>query len=128
MTSAQSNANWSGRLVTYMKERGLSSDDLLFSTEKCTHISRNTFRTRVWINARRAAGVEETTMHGLRHGHASWLLAGGVDIQRVKERLGHASIATTEKYLHTLDDDTDDVVDAFSAIRGRNKKPDLKVV
>ena len=42
--------------------------------------------------------------HDLRHAHASWLLAGGADLQAVKERLGHASIATTEKYLHTLPD------------------------
>ncbi|MCW2940301.1 MAG: putative Tyrosine recombinase xerD, partial [Actinomycetia bacterium] len=38
----------------------------------------------------------------MRHAHASWLLAGGADLQVVKERLGHASISTTEKYLHTL--------------------------
>ena len=34
------------------------------------------------------------TMRDLRHAHASWLLAGGADIQVVKERLGHATIAT----------------------------------
>ncbi len=41
-------------------------------------------------------------MHDLRHSHASWLLAGGADLQTVRERLGHQSITTTEKYLHTL--------------------------
>ena len=40
--------------------------------------------------------------HDLRHAHASWLLAGGADLQMVKDRLGHGSISTTEKYLHTL--------------------------
>jgi site-specific recombinase XerD len=33
--------------------------------------------------------------HDLRHSHASWLLAGGADLQVVRDRLGHASIATT---------------------------------
>ena len=42
--------------------------------------------------------------HDLRHAHASWLLAGGADLQMVKDRLGHGSISTTEKYLHTLPD------------------------
>jgi Site-specific recombinase XerD len=33
----------------------------------------------------------------MRHAHASWLLAGGAELQVVEERLGHASITTTEK-------------------------------
>jgi hypothetical protein len=37
----------------------------------------------------------------LRHAHASWLLAGGADLQVVKQRLGHGSLRTTEKYLNT---------------------------
>jgi site-specific recombinase XerD len=58
-------------------------------------------------------------MHGLRHAHASWLLAGGADLQVVKERLGHGSISTTEKYPHTLPDADDTAVNAFTRIRGR---------
>ena len=57
--------------------------------------------------------------HDLRHAHASWLLAGGADLQAVKERLGHASIATTEKYLHTLPDADDSTLDAFTKVRDR---------
>jgi site-specific recombinase XerD len=43
-------------------------------------------------------------MHDLRHAHASWLLAGGADLKGVMERMGHAQIQTTQKYLHTLPD------------------------
>jgi site-specific recombinase XerD len=39
-------------------------------------------------------------MHGLRHAHASWLLAGGADLQVVRERLWHAKISTTEGHLN----------------------------
>jgi hypothetical protein len=66
------------------------------------HLDGGTFPTRVLQPAFKSAGVEGVTMHGLRHTHASWLLAGGADLQVVKERLGHAKIATTEGYLHTL--------------------------
>ena len=56
------------------------------------HLNASTFRSRVLQPAFRAAGVEGT-IHSLRHAHASWLLAGGADLQVVKERLGHAKIS-----------------------------------
>jgi hypothetical protein len=64
------------------------------------HIPRDWLRNQVWKPALAAAGVTAVRPHDLRHAHASWLLAGGADLQAVKERLGHASMATTEKYLH----------------------------
>jgi integrase len=87
------------------------------------HIPRNWFRNNVWLPARAAAKLGEGVKpHSLRHAHASWLLAGGADIARVKERLGHASILTTQKYLHTLPDlENDAALDAFAKIRNRSK-------
>lgn len=38
--------------------------------------------------------------HALRHSHAVHLLEAGASIRYVAERLGHASIKTTEMYLH----------------------------
>ena len=37
----------------------------------------------------------------------------------VKDRLGHGSISTTEKYLHTLPEADDMALHAFSKIRNR---------
>ena len=87
------------------------------------HIPRDWFRLRVWKPALSAARIGITVrVHDLRHAHASWLLAGGVDIQRVKERLGHASIATTERYLHTLPDVDRSTMNAFANIRNRSRR------
>ena len=58
-------------------------------------------------------------VHDLRHAHASWLLAGGADLQVVKERLGHGSLRTAEKYLHTLPDADGTALEALSKMRNR---------
>jgi integrase len=93
--------------------------------DKDEHIGRNWFRRMVWRPACEAAGLTDLPrFHDLRHSHASWLLAGGADLQVVKERLGHASIMTTQRYLHTLPDADESAVEAFSRIRSRSAKAD----
>ena len=88
------------------------------------HLPRDWFTRKVWRPAVLAAGLEgPVRIHDLRHAHASWLLAGGADLQVVKERLGHASIATTERYLHTLPDADDTALDALDRVRARSRRP-----
>jgi integrase len=70
-----------------------------------TPISPNTLRTRIWLPADKASEIAfPVRVHDLRHAHASWLLAGGADLKSVMDRMGHAQIQTTQKYLHTLPD------------------------
>jgi integrase len=55
----------------------------------------------VWRPSCEAAGLPGLPrFHDLRHSHASWLLAGGADLQVVRQRLGHGSLRTTERYLN----------------------------
>ena len=77
----------------------------------------------MWQKALTAANLGfHVTPHSLRHAHASWLLAGGADLQVVKERPGHASITTTEKYLHTLPETEDAAIGAMARIRGAQRR------
>ncbi|GGT62772.1 tyrosine-type recombinase/integrase [Actinomadura citrea] len=85
------------------------------------HIPNDWFRRNIWNPAIAAAGLDfRPTMRDLRHAHASWLLNGGADLQIVKERLGHASIATTERYLHTLPDADETALEALARTRSRS--------
>jgi hypothetical protein len=86
-------------------------------------IPRSWFRFRVWAPARSAAGLDEAVrVYDLRHAHGLWLLAGGANTEAVKERLGHGSVLTTQRYLHTLPEADDAAVEAFSRVRHRNAR------
>lgn len=50
--------------------------------------------------AARAGLPAEVSAHWLRHAHASHALDRGAPIHLVQATLGHASVATTGRYLH----------------------------
>ena len=48
----------------------------------------------------RAGLGSDLSAHWLRHAHASYSLDRGAPIHLVQQTLGHASVATTGRYLH----------------------------
>jgi integrase len=75
---------------------------LIFTTSTGGPIgARNLIRE--FKKAIQAAGLPDLNLHGLRHSHASLLLATGVNPKIVQERLGHSSIALTlSTYSHVI--------------------------
>lgn len=67
-------------------------------------------RSNVWdivkAAAKRAGIQGETSPHWLRHAHASHSLDRGAPVHLVQQTLGHASVATTSKYLHARPNDS----------------------
>ena len=47
--------------------------------------------------------IKHRKFHSLRHTSATLLLYNGTDLKTVQERLGHADLTTTNKYLHLVE-------------------------
>ena len=56
---------------------------------------------RAFSGACKRAEIENLRLHDLRHCFASRLARRGVDLVIIKELMGHASIVTTQRYLHS---------------------------
>lgn len=78
---------------------GDASGSALFLGDRGRRIDPRVVRSMVHKMAAKA-GVHDIAPHGLRHSTATHLLQGGADLRAVQEMLGHASLATTQRYTH----------------------------
>ena len=101
---------------------GMGDDDWLFRATRGGNVWTNTWRTRIWNKAVKAAGMEDAgvTIHSLRHTYASFAIAQGADVKTLQMQLGHSSPSITLNTDTALGPERlDDVADAIGALRER---------
>ncbi len=101
----------SDSVMTYLKKFRLSShfsapENYVFSTRSGRPVSRDNAGRQIRKVFNRAGLYQKgrPCLHWIRHSVCSTLLAKGMDIESVREQMGHASITTTQLYAHTSEE------------------------
>src|SRR5664279_4939807 len=127
-------------VVTILRRamKGKSPDDFVFTTAARSTssaalrwtggrpIHAGDFSDQRWLPALKAAEAagfaKRFTPHDLRHTHVAWLIAAGVPLPNIQQRLGHESITTTiDTYGHLLPQGNDLIDAALDAGLGGEK-------
>lgn len=95
---------------------GISAGDRLF------RVSKGYLEKEIKRGAKMAE-IKEIRVHDLRHSHASLLIANGVDIATIANRLGHDNIKTTlNTYAHLFDKNARAVANTLDEIYLENQE------
>ena len=77
-----------------------ASSGPLFLSTRGTRLGTDALRRMLRRRLRDSAVNRQVTPHALRHSFATHLLNAGADLRAIQELLGHASLATTQRYTH----------------------------
>jgi integrase/recombinase XerD len=88
------------RLLSALRQDGGADEPIFRSRKRGGRLDQSQVHRIVKAAAARAGLSPQVSAHWLRHAHATHALDRGAPISLVRQTLGHASIATTGRYLH----------------------------
>ena len=102
-----------------LNKRRRSEEKALFINRLGTRLTTRGIQ-RIVEKRRMETGITSpVTPHAFRHSMATHLLESGADLRSIQELLGHASLATTQKYTHL---DLSRLVDVYTTAHPRARK------
>jgi integrase len=100
--------------------------DLIFANPDGIPLKPDSVSASISLLCRRLGLPKGASLHTLRHTHGSFLLADGVDLTTVSERLGHSSVrVTADIYSHAIrgrDQDAARRWDKFMRLHGGSRE------
>lgn len=76
-------------------------------------------------DACKKVGIDDFTIHDLRHTYAAHLISAGVALAEVRDLLGHSTVMMTERYAHLA---TARARDAIRVLDGLRKQGSSRMV
>lgn len=74
--------------------KNINKNDFVFFSDNLTEMNDSVLRSR-WETIQKISKLKVRNFHTLRHTHASAMIAAGMDVKTLQERLGHASPTIT---------------------------------